>query len=207
MHPKDRKVLPYKFCPRTVSCADIIAFAAREAVALVGLPRHDCPAGRRDSTTSRATDADASLPTPTMPLQQIIGIFNQRNFSLEDIVVMSGAHSIGESQCNQFNSRIYTFAPDVPRDHALDPAYADELAQKCPAQVPPDQELNFKALATDPGTQEIVNQMAASNEAWTKRFIKNMIKMGRTQVLTRDEGEIRLNRRRFNKDPDRIDNA
>ncbi|KAL6188132.1 hypothetical protein ACLB2K_039526 [Fragaria x ananassa] len=51
-----------------------------------------------------------------------------------------------------------------------------------------------QALATDPGgTQEIVNQMAASDEAWTKRFIKNMIKMGRTQVLTRDEGEIRLN--------------
>ncbi|XP_004310166.1 PREDICTED: peroxidase 5-like [Fragaria vesca subsp. vesca] len=226
-----------KSCPRTVSCADIIAYAAREAVALAGLPRHDVPAGRRDSTTSRATDADVSLPTPTMPLQQIIGIFNQRNFSLEDIVVMSGAHSIGESQCNQVNRRIYTFAPNVPRDPALDPAYADELAQKCPAQVPPDQELNFKvnldpvtpevldnqyylnlqqkkglfrsdqALATDPGTQEIVNQMAASNEAWTKRFIKNMIKMGRSQVLTRDEGEIRLNCREFNKEPDRIDNA
>ncbi|KAM5567904.1 hypothetical protein ABKV19_015802 [Rosa sericea] len=52
-------------------------------------------------------------------------------------------------------------------------------------------------MATDPGTRPIVDQMTASNEAWGKRFIKAMIKMGRINVLTKNEGVIRTNCRAY----------
>ncbi|XP_061992488.1 peroxidase E5-like [Rosa rugosa] len=217
-----------KQCPQSVSCADILAYAAREAVVLAGLPRHNVPAGRRDSRTSRSDDADENLPTARTPLNDLIHIFARRNFTVEEMVVLSGAHSIGEAQCTQVTDRLYTFSPVVPRDPALDPAFANELAGKCPAEQPPGQALQFKVdfdtttplvldnnyylnlqkgrgllqsdqvLAIDPGTRPFVDQMAASNEAWTKRFLKAMIKMGRINVLTKTEGEIRTNCRAVN---------
>ncbi|PRQ40186.1 putative peroxidase [Rosa chinensis] len=214
-------------CPKTVSCADILAFAAREAVYLAGLPGHNVPAGRRDSRTSRASDVDVNLPTPGTPLEDIINMFARRGLTKEDMVVLSGAHSIGKAQCTQFTDRLYKFTPAVPRDPSLNPTYADELAGKCPAEQPPGQALRFtvefdpttplildnqhylnlqkgrgllqsdQLMATDPGTRPIVDQMAASNEAWGRRFIKAMIKMGRINVLTKDEGVIRTNCRAY----------
>ncbi|XP_050374769.1 peroxidase 57-like [Argentina anserina] len=215
-------------CPQTVSCADIIAFASREAVALSGLPRHDVPAGRRDTRTSRNSDIEENLPTPEMTVQNIIKIFSVRNFSVEDMVVLSGAHSIGQSHCDQIRKRIYTFRPGqgIARDPFIDPAYADELAQKCPALPAPDETFSVdfdpvtpevldnqyylnlqnrkglletdQVLAFDPNTVEIVNQMAADPEGWTKRFVKLMIRLGRLSVLTKNDGEIRINCRKPN---------
>ncbi|KAK9934612.1 hypothetical protein M0R45_021749 [Rubus argutus] len=54
-----------------------------------------------------------------------------------------------------------------------------------------------QAMATDARTAAIVYRMAASSEAWSKRFLKAMIKLGRTNVLTKDQGEIRTNCRAF----------
>ncbi|KAL6190421.1 hypothetical protein ACLB2K_036819 [Fragaria x ananassa] len=217
-----------KECPRAVSCADILAFAAREAVILAGLPRYDVVAGRRDGSTSRAIDADDSLPTPKDDLKNIIGMFNQRGFSLEDMVVLSGAHSIGAAQCGQVRDRLYAFAPNVPRDPAIDPAYATDLTKKCPAQPPPGPELfmvdldpttplkldnqyylnlqkkrgllqSDQVLATDPGTVGFVNQLAGDNAGWSRKFVNAMERLGKVSVLTGDEGQIRLNCRAFNK--------
>lgn len=218
-----------QLCPRTVSCADILAFAAREAVYLAGLPRHDVPAGRRDSKTSRASDVFVNLPTPATPLNDIIDMFSRRGLSIEDMVVLSGGHSIGEAQCTQVSDRLYKFSEAVPRDPSLDPIYADELARKCPAPetlpaeqpkltvvdldptTPLDLDVQYyvnlmkgrgllrsdQAMATDAHTAAIVYRMAASPEAWSKRFLRAMIKMGRTNVLTKDQGEIRTNCRAF----------
>ncbi|XP_040870760.1 peroxidase 46 isoform X1 [Glycine max] len=45
-----------KFCPRTVSCADIIALAAGDAVEIAGEPRTMIPTGRRDGMVSVASN-------------------------------------------------------------------------------------------------------------------------------------------------------
>ncbi|XP_050374781.1 peroxidase 66-like [Argentina anserina] len=211
-----------KECPKTVTCADIIAFAAREAVILAGLPRYDVVAGRYDSPYSRAPDAD-NLPVPKDKLDDIIHEFAVRKLSLEDLVVLSGAHSIGRSQCTRFSERLYTFKPGVPRDPDMDPAFADELAKKCPAQVPKGKEIEFmvdfdptsplkldvqyylnlqkkkgllatdQVLATDPRTSGIVNKMAADPQGWGKKFIDAMARLGRVNTLKKDEGQIRVN--------------
>ncbi|GJX52579.1 peroxidase 64-like protein [Tanacetum coccineum] len=43
-------------CPKTVSCADILELAARDAVTLSGGPTWDVPKGRKDGRVSKATD-------------------------------------------------------------------------------------------------------------------------------------------------------
>ncbi|PRQ20375.1 putative peroxidase [Rosa chinensis] len=91
-------------CPQTISCADKLAFAAREAVYLASLPRHNVPTRRRDGRTSRDSDVNFNLPTPVTPLKDITDMFGRRNPTLEDMVVSSGAHSIGEAQCTQLNT-------------------------------------------------------------------------------------------------------
>ncbi|GKD78161.1 peroxidase 64-like protein, partial [Tanacetum coccineum] len=59
-------------CPKTVSYADILALAARDAVTLSGGPTWDVPKGRKDGRVSKATDT-RQLPGPTLnisPLHQ-----------------------------------------------------------------------------------------------------------------------------------------
>ena len=219
-----------KECPKTVSCADIIAYAAREAVVLAGLPRYDVTAGRLDSRTSRADDADTELPTPNTEFQEVVHQFEKRQLSIEDLVALSGGHSIGQSQCVRFVDRLYKYRPGVPRDPSIDPAYAAELAKKCPEnRGGKDKEINFlvefdpvtplkldnqyylnlqkkkgllptdQVLLTDPRTAPLVNQMAADNEGWGKKFNAAMQKMGRVGVLTdKEDGEIRINCRARN---------
>ncbi|MCE5167006.1 hypothetical protein HAX54_033205, partial [Datura stramonium] len=53
-----------KTCPGIVSCADILAVAARDASTLVGGPSWTVKLGRRDSTTASHTLAETDLPAP-----------------------------------------------------------------------------------------------------------------------------------------------
>ncbi|KAE9613024.1 putative peroxidase [Lupinus albus] len=50
-------------CPSTVSCADILALAAREAVNFSRGPFWSVPLGRRDGTTASESEAN-NLPSP-----------------------------------------------------------------------------------------------------------------------------------------------
>ncbi|KAG8367393.1 hypothetical protein BUALT_Bualt16G0067300 [Buddleja alternifolia] len=50
-------------CPAVVSCADILALAARDAVDLSGGPSWGVPSGRRDGRISVSSEA-TSLPSP-----------------------------------------------------------------------------------------------------------------------------------------------
>ncbi|KAL6621271.1 hypothetical protein ACP70R_033703 [Stipagrostis hirtigluma subsp. patula] len=52
-------------CPRTVSCADIIAFAARDSINLAGNVVYQVPAGRRVGRVSNETEALQNLPPPS----------------------------------------------------------------------------------------------------------------------------------------------
>jgi peroxidase len=125
-------------CPGTVSCADILAFAARDAAVAAGLPRYDVVAGRRDGMRSNMDDLPGNFPVPGHHVPRLTELFNQRGLSQEDLVLLSGAHSIGGAHCFMFSNRIYNFSQNADIDPTLDPEYAKWLRQICPPRKPDD---------------------------------------------------------------------
>ncbi|KAK4284299.1 hypothetical protein QN277_001153 [Acacia crassicarpa] len=120
-------------CPQTVSCADIIAFAARDSAQKVGHINYDVPAGRRDGRVSLRDDIPNNIPAPSFNSQQLIERFAQKGLSADEMVTLSGAHSIGVSHCSSFsNGRLYSFNATHPQDPSMDPSFAQLLKTKCP---------------------------------------------------------------------------
>uniref|UniRef100_A0A453EBF6 Peroxidase 1 n=1 Tax=Aegilops tauschii subsp. strangulata TaxID=200361 RepID=A0A453EBF6_AEGTS len=76
-------------CPGVVSCADILALAARDSVDLTGGPSWSVPLGRRDGRISSAADAKA-LPSPADPVSVQRQKFADQGLSDHDLVTLSG---------------------------------------------------------------------------------------------------------------------
>ncbi|KAL6896879.1 hypothetical protein ACP4OV_007451 [Aristida adscensionis] len=127
-------------CKQTVSCADILAVAARDAVVAVrsmtnsialnhlamhlGGPSWTVQLGRRDSPAAASSTAD--LPSPLSSLPQLISVFQRKGLDPTDMVALSGAHSIGRAQCASFRAHIYN-------DKNVNPAFAAARRASCPA--------------------------------------------------------------------------
>ena len=77
-------------CPGQVSCADIIALAAKESVAVSGGPNIQIPLGRVDSTTCSLQAADTHLPPPDITVDELLNIFMSKGLNLEESVAIMG---------------------------------------------------------------------------------------------------------------------
>ncbi|GMJ04496.1 hypothetical protein like AT1G14550 [Hibiscus trionum] len=88
-----------KTCPGVVSCADIIAVAARDASKYVGGPSWTVKLGRRDSTTANITLAASNLPGVANSLEELISLFGSKGLSAREMVALAGAHTLGQSRC------------------------------------------------------------------------------------------------------------
>ncbi|KAK4743803.1 hypothetical protein SAY87_010115 [Trapa incisa] len=206
-------------CPNTVSCADIIAFTARDSIVLSGMNHYDVPAGRRDGKISRASDVPKNLPPPTFTVKQLIANFARKGLSVDEMVTLSGAHSIGKSHCSSFTSRLYSFNNTVATDPTLDPAYAASLKQQCPSNANTDNTVPLETISplrldnvyykellrnrgllasderlfTSPVTKGLVLNNAIYGTVWAEKFTRAIIHMGTLDVLTGTKGEIRKN--------------
>ncbi|GKV25480.1 hypothetical protein SLEP1_g34917 [Rubroshorea leprosula] len=212
-------------CKGVVSCADIVAFAARDSVEIVGGLGYDVPAGRRDGGVSLASDTATNLPPPTFNVNQLTQLFANKGLTQEEMVTLSGAHTIGRSHCTSFSNRLYNFSGTSKQDPSLDASYAATLKQQCPAgSTDPNLVVPMKpsnpnvidagyyvdvlanrglftsdqTLLTDTATANQVNQNAMSPQAWKAKFAAAMVKMGQIGVLTGSAGEIRSNCRVIN---------
>ncbi|KAJ6838208.1 peroxidase 64 [Iris pallida] len=189
-------------CPGVVSCADILALAARDAVALSGGPTWEVPKGRKDGRISRAADTRL-LPAPTFNFSQLKQSFSQRGLSTKDLVALSGGHTLGFSHCSSFQNRIHNFDARSDVDPALNPNFAASLRKACPAHnkvrsagATLDSTTavfdnsyyklllrgrsvfsSDQALLSSSRARRLVSEFAASGEAFNEAFVKSMIKM------------------------------
>ncbi|KAL6896877.1 hypothetical protein ACP4OV_007449 [Aristida adscensionis] len=201
-------------CAQTVSCADILAVAARDSVVALGGPSWTVPLGRRDSAAAASSTVVLSnLPPPTSSLAQLIKAYGDQGLNPTDMVALSGAHTIGQAQCQNFRDHIYndtninaafaasrrascpaasgsgdtTLAPlDTTTANAFDNAYFTNLmSQK--GLLHSDQEL-FNGGSTD----NTVRSFASSAAAFSSAFATAMVKMGNNSPLTGTQGQVRL---------------
>lgn len=80
-------------CPRTVSCADIIAMAARDSIALSMGPRIQIPLGRRDGTSASNRRADSSIPAASSGVDTALSMSSGMGMTLEESVAILGTHA------------------------------------------------------------------------------------------------------------------
>lgn len=130
----DAKEILEKLCPQTVSCADILALSARDGAFLASGLDYAIPTGRRDGLVSKADEVLPSVPHPDFHHDQLIGNFTAKGFTVEELVTLSGAHTIGTSHCSSFTDRLYKYYNDgsYGTDPAIPAAYAAHLKKKCP---------------------------------------------------------------------------
>ncbi|KAG6515634.1 peroxidase 5-like [Zingiber officinale] len=204
-------------CPGVVSCADILAFIARDSIAHYGGGFYDVPAGRRDGRISIASDT-SELPGSDLRLGQLTQNFARKGLTQADMITLSGAHTIGIAHCSAFASRLYNSSSSSGVDPTLDAAYAAQLKQQCPTagsdtevQMDPPSELGFdnsyyqgilrhrglftsdQTLVSTPAAAAQVNLFARNSAIFTRRFAAAMVRMGSIGVLTGSNGEIRTN--------------
>ncbi|XP_015057958.1 peroxidase 44-like [Solanum pennellii] len=202
-------------CPSTVSCADIIALATCDSVALAGGPKYNIPTGRRDGLISNPSEVN--LPGPSLTVEEALKIFTNKGFSLNDMVTLLGAHTVGITHCSLIQDRISRF------DGSMDSNLFTRLSKTCAARnndpsVFLDQSTSFivdnefykqirlkkgllkidQQLASDRSSAGIVKNFSINPKAFQQAFASALIKLGNTQVLEGKFGEIRKNCRAFN---------
>ncbi|KAJ0491709.1 putative peroxidase [Helianthus annuus] len=208
-------------CRNKVSCADILALATRDVVALTGGPSYNVELGRRDGRISTKKSVQHKLPHADFNLDQLNTMFASHGLSQTDMIALSGAHTLGFSHCGQFKKRIYSKAGI---DRTLNRQYALQLRQMCPVNVDPRIAINMdpttpqtfdnayyknleqgkglfssdQVLFTDKRSRPTVDLFASNNNAFNQAFVNAITKLGRVGVLTGNQGEIRRDCTRVN---------
>ncbi|KAM7526575.1 hypothetical protein LguiA_016477 [Lonicera macranthoides] len=204
-------------CPGVVSCADILAVAARDSVVALGGQSWNVQLGRRDSTTASLSAANSNIPSPALNLSGLITAFSNKGFTTNEMVALSGSHTIGQARCTSFRTRIYNEAninasfatsvrancPNSGGDNNLSPldatsptsfdnAYFINL-QSQSGLLHSDQQL-FNGGSTD----SQVNTYASNSATFLTDFANAMVTMGSLSPLTGTSGQIRTNCGRTN---------
>ncbi|GFQ04306.1 peroxidase 47 [Phtheirospermum japonicum] len=207
-------------CPGVVSCADILAMAARDAVFFAGGPFYGIQAGRKDGRRSVILDT-INLPAPILNSSELISMFGKRGFTAQEMVVLSGAHTLGVARCSSFKSRLSKFNSTHDVDPNLDTQFAKTLMSTCGLGDNAEQSFDstkntfdnnyFNALqrkagvlSSDqtlfdgPGTRGIVNAYAMNMASFFLDFQWAMVKMGMMDVKEGSKGEVRNKCRKIN---------
>ncbi|KAK8564180.1 hypothetical protein V6N13_005602 [Hibiscus sabdariffa] len=216
----DAKTQLESTCPGVVSCADILALAARDSVVLTGGASWAVPTGRRDGTISRASDA-ANLPgfRDTVDVQK--QKFLDKNLNTQDLVTLVGGHTIGTSACQFFSYRLYNFTSTGGPDPSINPAFVSQLQALCPQNGNGSRRIDLdtgsgsrfdtsyfanlrdgrgilesdQRLWTDNSTKTFVQRYLGIRGllglTFNVEFGRSMVKMSNIEVKTGTAGEIR----------------
>ncbi|WVZ86286.1 hypothetical protein U9M48_033092 [Paspalum notatum var. saurae] len=121
-------------CPATVSCSDIIVLAARDAVVFTGGPAVPVTLGRRDGLVSLASNVRRNIIDTGFSVDAMAASFTAKGLTLDDLVTLSGGHTIGSAHCNTFRERFQVANGSMtPVDGSMNTDYASELIRACSA--------------------------------------------------------------------------
>ncbi|CAL1412666.1 unnamed protein product [Linum trigynum] len=206
-------------CPGVVSCADILALAARDAVALSNGPDYAVPTGRRDGRFSSRTLAN-NLPDVNEPIEVLTSKFRAKGMSIKDFVLLSaGGHTIGTTACFFMPKRLYNFTGRSDSDPALNSQFLPQLKSVCPPGGNVDHRLaldwssafifddhilrnilnGFAVLASDARLMDdrrarrVMESYVGGGQtaSFGADFAEAMVRMGNIGVKTGSQGEIR----------------
>ncbi|XP_039008681.1 peroxidase 25-like [Hibiscus syriacus] len=217
----DAKTQLESLCLGVVSCADILALAARDAVDLIDGPSWTVPTGRRDGRVSSSSQA-SSLPSPLGSIAAQRQKFAAKGLDDKDLVTLVGAHTIGQTDCLFFRYRLYNFTVTGSADPTINQSFLVQLKTLCPRNgdgskrvaldinSPTKFDVSFfknvrdgkgvlesdQRLWGDAATRRVVEKYAGNIRGllglrFDYEFRKAMIKMSRIEVKTGSEGEIR----------------
>ncbi|KAJ9554930.1 hypothetical protein OSB04_009544 [Centaurea solstitialis] len=210
-------------CPMTVSCADIVALAARDGVVMLGGPRIEMKTGRKDSKGSHAAEIDSFIPNHNDTTLFVLSRFQSIGIDVEGTVALLGAHSVGRVHCLNIVDRLY---PTV--DPTLDPSYAEYLKRRCPHRQPDPDAVEYarndlqtpmildnmyyknimnnkglllvdQQLVSNPATSSFVEKMAADNSYFHDQFAKALLTLSENNPTSEEEGEVRKDCRFVNR--------
>ncbi|KAL6896806.1 hypothetical protein ACP4OV_007378 [Aristida adscensionis] len=204
-------------CPGAVSCADVLALAARDGVALLGGPAVAVRTGRRDSRAAYYGEVARDIPNHNDSAAAVLARFAALGVDAEGAVALLGAHSVGRVHCFNLVARLY---PAV--DAGMDAAYGAYLRRRCPAADAPEDTRDVvyarndretpmvldnayyrhllqrkglllvdQQLADDPRTAPFVAKMAADNAYFHDRFAAALLRLSENNPLTGADGEVR----------------
>ncbi|KAL9288146.1 Peroxidase 43 [Arabidopsis thaliana] len=208
-------------CPGVVSCSDIVALAARDAISLANGPAYEVPTGRRDGRVSNMSLAK-DMPEVSDSIEILKAKFMQKGLNAKDLVLLSAAHTIGTTACFFMSKRLYDFLPGGQPDPTINPTFLPELTTQCPqngdinVRLPIDRfserlfdkqilqniKDGFAVLQTDAGlyedvtTRQVVDSYLGMlnpffGPTFESDFVKAIVKMGKIGVKTGFKGEIR----------------
>ncbi|XP_010416636.1 PREDICTED: peroxidase 13 [Camelina sativa] len=205
-----------RLCPGVVSCADIVALAARDAIVEAKGPFYEVPTGRRDGRIANVGHA-TNLPDVQDSINSLKSKFREKGLSDQDLVLLSaGAHTIGTTACFFVIPRLDA------QDPTIDPEFFQILRSKCPrggdvnVRIPLDWDSQFvfddqilrnikngrgvilsdSVLYQDNNMKTIIDSYLETNQSSIKAnfaadFTKAMVKMGAIGVKIGVQGEIR----------------
>ncbi|XP_062178689.1 peroxidase 16-like [Phragmites australis] len=206
-------------CTNKVSCADILALAARDVVSQAGGPYYQVELGRLDGKVGTRAVVKHSLPGAGFDLDQLNKLFAANGLTQTDMIALSGGHTIGVSHCDKFVRRLYTFkgGAAAQRGPPMNLYFLRQMRQTCPlnysasafamldAVTPRKFDNGYyltlqqmkgllasdQVLFADRRSRATVNYFAANQTAFFDAFVAAMAKLGRIGVKTGADGEIR----------------
>ncbi|CAN0901696.1 Lignin-forming anionic peroxidase [Linum grandiflorum] len=162
---EDAKSSLERMCPGVVSCADIIAVAARDASAAVEGPTWNVKLGRRDSDAAFLSEANSDIPGPKDDLPTLISEFEKK-----------GLNASGDR---------YLAPLDTVTPKSFDNNYFKTLMRK-KGLLESDQ-----VLYSGGSTDGIVEEYSKDAQKFSSDFAAAMVKMGDIGVITGNNGQIR----------------
>ncbi|KAK8337553.1 hypothetical protein V6Z11_A09G197100 [Gossypium hirsutum] len=173
---------------------------------------------RKDSLESNISSVEANIPRANTTMDEIIRMFESKNFTVGEMVALSGAHTIGFSHCKEFAYRLFGYSRSTPTDPSYHPKFSAALKKLC-ANYKNDSDMaafndpmtpskfdnmfyqNLKrgmgllesdnGLLRHPRTSHFVDLYAFNQTAFSNDFARAIEKLSLSGIKTGNQGEVR----------------